>query len=211
MGAVARSRRRPGGAWGAFQVYTPSSSDCCAEWTREEDEKLLHLAKIMPTQWRTIAPIIGRTPAQCLDRYEKLLAQAVHGDDYDPKSDPRRLRPGEIDPNPEAKPARPDPEDMDEDEKEMLAEVGPGGAALSSARRRTLCRVKSALMHRRGAAGGPALRRLEEDSERIAFAAPGQARSCVPRLGGCHRDDPPALTPAGPRPSGQHAREESQA
>ncbi len=23
------------------------------EWTREEDEKLLHLAKLMPTQWRT--------------------------------------------------------------------------------------------------------------------------------------------------------------
>ena len=44
-----------------------------AEWTREEDEKLLHLAKLMPTQWRTIAPIVGRTPAQCLDRYEKLL------------------------------------------------------------------------------------------------------------------------------------------
>lgn len=43
------------------------------EWTREEDEKLLHLAKLMPTQWRTIAPIVGRTPAQCLDRYEKLL------------------------------------------------------------------------------------------------------------------------------------------
>lgn len=29
--------------------------------------------------------------------------------------DPRRLRPGEIDPNPETKPARPDPVDMDED------------------------------------------------------------------------------------------------
>ena len=37
------------------------------EWTREEDEKLLHLAKRMPTQWRTIAPIVGRTPAQCLE------------------------------------------------------------------------------------------------------------------------------------------------
>ncbi|KAG0458156.1 hypothetical protein HPP92_023313 [Vanilla planifolia] len=47
------------------------------EWTREEDEKLLHLAKLMPTQWRTIAPI----------------------------------------------PARPDPVDMDEDEKEMLSEA----------------------------------------------------------------------------------------
>ena len=77
----------------------------------------------MPTQWRTIAPIIGRTPNQCLERYEKLLAQAVHGEDYDPKADPRKLRPGEIDPHPEAKPARPDPEDMDEDEKEMLAEA----------------------------------------------------------------------------------------
>ena len=47
------------------------------EWTREEDEKLLHLAKLMPTQWRTIAPIVGRTPAQCLDRYGRLLGQAV--------------------------------------------------------------------------------------------------------------------------------------
>ncbi|KAH6575036.1 hypothetical protein BASA60_005216 [Batrachochytrium salamandrivorans] len=26
------------------------------EWSKEEDEKLLHLAKLMPTQWRTIAP-----------------------------------------------------------------------------------------------------------------------------------------------------------
>lgn len=46
------------------------------EWSREEDEKLLHLAKLMPTQWRTIAPIIGRTAAQSLERYEFLLDQA---------------------------------------------------------------------------------------------------------------------------------------
>ena len=65
------------------------------EWTREEDEKLLHLAKLMPTQWRTIAPIVGRTPAQCLDRYEKLLDMALNKDEkYDPADDPRRLRPG---------------------------------------------------------------------------------------------------------------------
>lgn len=37
--------------------------------------------------------------------------------------DPRKLRPGEIDPTPETKPARPDPIDMDEDEKEMLSEA----------------------------------------------------------------------------------------
>ncbi|KAI3429454.1 hypothetical protein D9Q98_005547 [Chlorella vulgaris] len=93
------------------------------EWTREEDEKLLHLAKLMPTQWRTIAPIVGRTAAQCLDRYEKLLDMAAGKEKYEGMDDPRRLRPGEIDPNPEAKPARPDPVDMDEDEKEMLSEA----------------------------------------------------------------------------------------
>ena len=39
-------------------------------------------------------------------------AQQKEGDEGD---DPRKLRPGEIDPNPEIKPARPDPVDMDED------------------------------------------------------------------------------------------------
>lgn len=39
-------------------------------------------------------------------------AQHREGEEGD---DPRKLRPGEIDPNPEVKPARPDPVDMDED------------------------------------------------------------------------------------------------
>jgi pre-mRNA-splicing factor CDC5/CEF1 len=30
----------------------------------------------MPTQWRTIAPIVGRTANQCLERYQKLLDEA---------------------------------------------------------------------------------------------------------------------------------------
>lgn len=94
------------------------------EWTREEEEKLLHLAKLMPTQWRTIAPIIGRTAAQCLEHYEYLLDQAQRREeDGDVADDPRKLKPGEIDPNPETKPARPDPKDMDEDELEMLSEA----------------------------------------------------------------------------------------
>lgn len=54
-----------------FEWLDPSIKK--TEWSREEDEKLLHLAKLMPTQWRTIAPIIGRTAAQCLERYEYLL------------------------------------------------------------------------------------------------------------------------------------------
>ncbi|CAI9286434.1 unnamed protein product [Lactuca saligna] len=91
------------------------------EWTREEDEKLLHLAKLLPSQWRTVAPMVGRTSCECIDRYEKLLdAACVSDEKYD---DPRKLRPGEIDPNPEAKPARPDSVDMDDDEKEMLSEA----------------------------------------------------------------------------------------
>uniref|UniRef100_F7FA97 Cell division cycle 5-like protein n=1 Tax=Monodelphis domestica TaxID=13616 RepID=F7FA97_MONDO len=94
------------------------------EWTREEEEKLLHLAKLMPTQWRTLAPIIGRTAAQCLQHYELLLDKAAQRDgEEETEDDPRKLKPGEIDPNPESKPAKPDPIDMDEDELEMLSEA----------------------------------------------------------------------------------------
>ena len=75
----------------------------------------------MPNQWRTIAPIVGRTASQCLEHYEKLLDAAQNKEEnYDAEQDPRRLRPGEIDPNPEAKAARPDPIDMDEDGKIFL-------------------------------------------------------------------------------------------
>ncbi|KAL2266937.1 hypothetical protein VTJ83DRAFT_4214 [Remersonia thermophila] len=107
------------------------------EWSKEEDEKLLHLAKLMPTQWRTIAPIVGRTANQCLERYQRLLDEAEQreasalgltgpdgGETRAPTADDvRRLRPGELDPDPETKPARPDTIDLDEDEKEMLSEA----------------------------------------------------------------------------------------
>ncbi|KAL2168218.1 hypothetical protein VTG60DRAFT_277 [Thermothelomyces hinnuleus] len=107
------------------------------EWSKEEDEKLLHLAKLMPTQWRTIAPIVGRTANQCLERYQRLLDEAEQreasalgltgpegGETKAPTADDvRRLRPGEVDPDPETKPARPDTIDLDEDEKEMLSEA----------------------------------------------------------------------------------------
>jgi pre-mRNA-splicing factor CDC5/CEF1 len=107
----------------------------CFELTiQTEDEKLLHLAKLMPTQWRTIAPIVGRTATQCLERYQKLLDDAEakdneelglgDGDDESSRpADARQLRQGEIDPDPETRPARPDPVDMDDDEKEMLSEA----------------------------------------------------------------------------------------
>ncbi len=69
------------------------------EWTREEEEKLLHLAKLMPNQWRSIAPLVGRTAGQCIEHYEYLLDQAqaeVTGETTSSSDDPRRLRRGEI-------------------------------------------------------------------------------------------------------------------
>jgi len=103
------------------------------EWSREEDEKLLHLAKLFPAQWKSVGPLVGgRTAVQCQERYERLLdeASAAVGGGEGGEEDAvagaimaRKLRPGDIDPHPETKPARPDPIDMDEDEIEMLQEA----------------------------------------------------------------------------------------
>ncbi|KAH7130575.1 pre-mRNA splicing factor component-domain-containing protein [Dendryphion nanum] len=107
------------------------------EWSREDDEKLLTMAKLLPTQWRTIAPIVGRTATQCLERYQKLLdeqearesgdlglAGPEGGESAAPTAEEvRRLRPGEVDAYSESRPARPDAIDMDEEDKEMLSEA----------------------------------------------------------------------------------------
>jgi pre-mRNA-splicing factor CDC5/CEF1 len=81
----------------------------------------------MPTQWRTIAPIVGRTATQCLERYQKLLDDAEAKDNEElglgsgenPEAQAaegvRGLRAGEIDTDPETRAARPDPIDMDDD------------------------------------------------------------------------------------------------
>jgi pre-mRNA-splicing factor CDC5/CEF1 len=102
------------------------------EWSRAEEEKLLHLAKLLPAQWKTVGPMVGRTATQCQEHYEQLLDQAaasaagtaaasqeddVHG------LRTASLRAGQIDSHPETKPAKPDPIDMDEDELEMLQEA----------------------------------------------------------------------------------------
>ena len=128
------------------------------EWTRQEDEKLLHLAKLMPTQWRTIAPMVGRTAMQCLQRYEQLLEAAAAGgsvygggdnNNNSSISNIKRLRPGEIDPAPETKPARPDAIDMDEDEKEMLSEAKARLANTTGRKAKRKAREKQLLEARR--------------------------------------------------------------
>ena len=108
-----------------FEWLDPSVKK--TEWSREEEEKLLHLAKLMPAQWKSIGPLVGRTATQCQEHYEELLDQAASNEGEaaaaGASASQHRLRPGEIDTHPETKPARPDPIDMDEDEIEMLQEA----------------------------------------------------------------------------------------
>ncbi|KAK1867156.1 hypothetical protein I4F81_009665 [Pyropia yezoensis] len=94
------------------------------EWSAAEDATLLHLAKVLPTQWRSIAPRVGRTAAQCLARYEQLLDAAEEGGGVAGSgagAGGATATAGDV--APESRPARPDAVDMDEDEKEMLAEA----------------------------------------------------------------------------------------
>lgn len=101
-----------------------------SEWSTEDDEKLLELAKLLPHQWRSIAPIMGRTATQCVERYQYLLEAALKGEDEedDDEDDLKLSGPG-IETLPalgnafESLPSRPDMEDMDEDEREMLSEA----------------------------------------------------------------------------------------
>jgi pre-mRNA-splicing factor CDC5/CEF1 len=89
-------------------------------WTAKEDEKLLRLAQLMPMQWRTIGQYFGRTAHQCLERYRELIDTASgtpHVRDNDAAVAHDYL------PNFETWDAVPDPVDMDQESKEMLAEA----------------------------------------------------------------------------------------
>lgn len=146
------------------------------EWSREEDEKLLHLAKVFPSQWGTISDLVGRTAQMCLERYEKLLDEAAAGKEGSGDgastsaslADVRKLRPGEVDPSPETKPARPDPVDMDEDEKEMLAEARARLANTQGKKAKRKAREMLLDEARRAAA-------LQKRKELIAAGLPGIA------------------------------------
>lgn len=77
----------------------------------------MHMGRPMTSPYLYAPPFLFVSP------FLSLLSAAAAGTPAARLDDPRRLRPGEIDPLPEAKPARPDPVDMDEDEKEMLSEA----------------------------------------------------------------------------------------
>lgn len=107
------------------------------EWSRDEDAKLLRLARLMPNQWRSISNITGRTATQCVERYQKLLEEAggvssdlrhmelgLSGPGIESNAPVgAEFKLGDINLNPENKPAMLDTVDMDEEELEMLSEA----------------------------------------------------------------------------------------
>lgn len=100
------------------------------EWSTQEDEKLLNLAKLLPNQWRSIASVMGRTSTHCLERYQKLLDEALgEVQNNDDNAVDASLTGSGIETLPalgnafESLPSKPDMEEMDEDEAEMLSEA----------------------------------------------------------------------------------------
>ena len=113
-----------------------------ADWSPEEDRKLLNLAKLRPNQWSSISLMLNRTANQCIERYQELLSDYTGQEDVaaDENTGASRLlltgnvessgarntagsSLGGLNLNPESKPARADLDEMDEDEKEMISEA----------------------------------------------------------------------------------------
>eukprot|EP00924_Labyrinthula_sp_SR-Ha-C_P010292 snap_masked-scaffold_23-processed-gene-2.30-mRNA-1 protein AED:0.51 eAED:0.52 QI:0/-1/0/1/-1/1/1/0/685 len=123
-----------------FEWLDPSIKK--TEFTREEDEKLLHLSKIFPNQWTTISNSIqGRTSTQCIERYDQLLSEETSS------STEKQVSGRDIAPT--AQKARPDPIDMDDDEKEMLNEARARLANTRGKKAKRRARMKQIEVNRR--------------------------------------------------------------
>lgn len=93
------------------------------EFDRKEDAKLLDLAKKLPNQWRTIADLMGRPAHFCIERYNKLLETPDDGESDLSLGSSLGFKVGDINPNAETQVAKPDNEELEDDEREMLAEA----------------------------------------------------------------------------------------
>ncbi|CCF56619.1 hypothetical protein KAFR_0B03230 [Kazachstania africana CBS 2517] len=95
-----------------------------SEFSKEDDSRLLDLARKLPNQWRTISGIMGRTAQVCINRYNRLLSseeaitdnEAVLGSSLEYKV-------GDLNPNVDTQAALPDKDELEDDEREMLAEA----------------------------------------------------------------------------------------
>lgn len=131
---------------------------CKSEWSSDDDKKLIHLAQILPNQWNTIAPSLGRTPDQCLDHYQYLLTVAQQQKDNNNHkttsakqeivaaavTQSSRLKKADIDYMAETRPAKPDAIDMPEHDKQMLSEVA---ARIKNATGRNPCCKRVLMMN----------------------------------------------------------------
>lgn len=109
------------------------------DWDRSEDEKLLRLIKLRPNQWNSIGIMMNRTVNQCIERYQQLLGESLEteasangigedslklvGNSVNTNDQGQIEGVDTLNLNAESKPARPDSEEMDVDEKEMLSEA----------------------------------------------------------------------------------------
>lgn len=109
------------------------------DWDRSEDEKLLRLIKLRPNQWNSIGIMMNRTVNQCIERYQQLLGESLEteasangigedslklvGNSVNTNDQGQIEGVDSLNLNAESKPARPDSEEMDVDEKEMLSKA----------------------------------------------------------------------------------------
>lgn len=112
------------------------------DWSPEEDKRLLNLAKLRPNQWSSISLLLNRTANQCIERYQELISNSDVSqiEDGEKSTANRLLLTGNVESgqargtgagnslgglnlNPESKPARPDLDVDNEDEKEMISEA----------------------------------------------------------------------------------------
>ncbi|KAH3689005.1 hypothetical protein WICPIJ_000004 [Wickerhamomyces pijperi] len=145
-----------------WQEYLDPRIDT-TDWTPQEDERLLNIARLRPNQWRSIAQSIGRTATACVERYQKLLSDGADEEGEEGEGGAAELgltgvgvetlkavgasvdlKLGDLNVNPETKEARPDGDEFDDDEREMLAEAkarlanSKGKKAMRKARERML-------------------------------------------------------------------------
>lgn len=91
-------------------------------FTREEDARLLDLAGRLPNQWRSIADAMGRTAQVCIERYNKLLAEDEQDSELNLGSS-LEFNVGDLNPKSDTLAAKPDGNELGDDEREMLAEA----------------------------------------------------------------------------------------
>lgn len=102
------------------------------QWTPEEEQLLMKLAKALPNQWQTIASQLQRTATACIGKYNYLNKVAmgiikegeVNNKDKQQKDDKAsggdNMAKFNYNSRPENRAARPDAHDFDEGERELI-------------------------------------------------------------------------------------------